>query len=202
MTASKVVLCLLFDTFLVSTLPISFNLGVNGIGISNILSNVILLVVILILLNKEGVQLLSKRKLDFTWTKELFKVGGISGLESFVRNIAYMLMIVRMVNVVSEQGTYWVANNFIWGWLLLPISQLAELIKQDCATDETAIQNKTLGYFAITAIICVLWASSNILIVSNKYCFVLSKNLSAQKSLKLLYGKLKHPYVKFHRCLY
>ena len=69
-----------------------------------------------------------------------------------------MLMVVRMVNVVNEQGTYWVANNFIWGWLLLPVTQLAELIKRDCATDKQAVQNKTLGYIAITAIICVLWA--------------------------------------------
>lgn len=69
-----------------------------------------------------------------------------------------LLMVVRMVNVVNEQGTYWVANNFIWGWLLLPVTQLAELIKRDCATDKRAVQDKTLGYMAITAIICVLWA--------------------------------------------
>ena len=64
--------------------------------------------------------------MNFSWMKEFIKVGGISGLESFVRNFAYMFMIVRMVNIVSEQGTYWVANNFIWGWLLLPILQLQE----------------------------------------------------------------------------
>ena len=69
-----------------------------------------------------------------------------------------LLMVVRMVNVVNEQGTYWVANNFIWGWLLLPVTQLSELIKRDCATDKRAVQDKTLGYIAITAIICVLWA--------------------------------------------
>lgn len=66
--------------------------------------------------------------------KEFLKVGGISGLESFVRNIAYMLMISRMVNMVGGQGTYWVANNFIWGWLLLPVLQLGELIKRETAT--------------------------------------------------------------------
>ena len=61
-------------------------------------------------------------------------VGGISGIESLVRNVAYMVMIARMVNVVGEQGTYWVANNFIWGWLLLPVIQLGELIKQEVAS--------------------------------------------------------------------
>lgn len=66
-------------------------------------------------------------------------------------------MISRMINVVNEQGTYWVANNFIWGWLLLPVTQLAEYIKKDVATDENAVQDKTLGYFVITTVICLLW---------------------------------------------
>ena len=69
----------------------------------------------------------------------------------------HMLMISRMVNMVGEQGTYWVANNFIWGWLLLPILQLGELIKRETATDESAVKNNSLGYFAITAIVCVIW---------------------------------------------
>lgn len=157
-TASKVVLCVVADTFLVAALPVSANLGVNGIGISNILVNALLLAVTIALLYREGVRVFERRRLNFGWAKEFFKVGGISGLESLVRNIAYMLMVVRMVNVVNEQGTYWVANNFIWGWLLLPVTQLAELIKRDCATDKHAVQDKTLAYIVITAIICVLWA--------------------------------------------
>ena len=68
-----------------------------------------------------------------------------------------MVMISRMVNVVGEQGTYWVANNFIWGWLLLPILQLGELIKQEVASDEENIRRNSLGYFAITAMIAGLW---------------------------------------------
>ena len=59
--------------------------------------------------------------------------------------------------MVGEQGTYWVANNFIWGWLLLPILQLGELIKQETATDEKAVKNNSLGYFTITVGVCLLW---------------------------------------------
>ena len=159
-TVIKVVLCVVADTFLVSALPVSANLGVNGIGVSNILVNALLLVVTIVLLYREGVRVFERRRLNFSWMKEFFKVGGISGLESLVRNIAYMLMVVRMVNVVNEQGTYWVANNFVWGWLLLPVTQLAELIKRDCATDKRAVQDKTLGYIAITTIICLIWLVS------------------------------------------
>ena len=133
------------------------NLGVNGIGYSNIIVNALLLAVSLLLLSGEEIKIFAKEKLDFRWAKEFATVGGISGAESFVRNLAYMLMIARMVNVVGEQGTYWVANNFIWGWLLLPVLQLGELIKQEVALDRENVRRNSLGYFTITAAISLLW---------------------------------------------
>ena len=157
LTVLRLILCVLSDTFLVSSLPASLNLGVNGIAISNILVNAIILFASLYLLSKEDVLIFKKRKLNFAWIKDFLKIGGISGFESFVRNLAYMVMISRMVNVVSEQGTYWVANNFIWGWLLMPILQLGELIKQETATDKNNISKNTLGYFGLTTIISLLW---------------------------------------------
>ena len=157
LTGAKLVLCLVLDTFLVSSLPVSANLGVNGIGYSNIIVNALLLAVSILLLAKEEIKVFAKAKLDFSWAKEFAKIGGISGAESLVRNVAYMVMIARMVNVVGEQGTYWVANNFIWGWLLLPVLQLGELIKQEVATDKENIRRNSLGYFGITAIISALW---------------------------------------------
>ncbi|MBR0413054.1 MAG: hypothetical protein IJI47_05770, partial [Eubacterium sp.] len=157
LTCIKLVLCIVSDTFLVSSLPCSAQLGVNGIGVSNIIVNACLFAVILVMLNRLGYSVFGKSKLSFGWMKAFLKVGGVSGFESLVRNVAYMLMVSRMVNMVGEQGTYWVANNFIWGWLLLPVLQLGELIKQETAKDENAINNNTKGYFAITGVICVLW---------------------------------------------
>lgn len=157
LTFVKLGLSLVFDTFLVSNLNISLNLGVNGIAISNIIINIIMFIVTILLLSKLGIDVLNKEKLNFKWAKEMFKVGGISGIESFVRNLFYMVMISRMVNVVGEQGTYWVANSFIWGWLLLPVIQLGELIKQEVAVDKENVRKNTLGYFVITLGICVLW---------------------------------------------
>ena len=160
LTGARLVLCIVSDTFLVSTLPVSANLGINGIGYSNIIVNSILLLVSLLLLSKEGVKVFSKENPNLAWAKEFVRVGGISGVESLVRNLAYMVMIARMVNVVGEQGTYWVANNFIWGWLLLPVLQLGELIKQEVATDKENVRRNSLGYFGITAIISALWFAS------------------------------------------
>jgi Na+-driven multidrug efflux pump len=154
----KMILTIILDVFLVSTLSLSLNLGVNGIAITNIIVNILLLVLSYYILKREDIHLFSKEKMSFGWLKELSKIGGISGLESLVRNLAFMLMIIRMVNVVGEQGTFWVANNFIWGWLLLPVLQLGELIKRDVGENESAIKDKSLGYFAITTIIVFLWA--------------------------------------------
>ena len=160
LTAARLLLSLAFDTFLVSSLPVSLNLGVNGVGYSNILVNALLLAVSLLLLDREGVKTFSKKKLDFGWMREFARIGGISGLESLVRNVAYMVMISRMVNVVGEQGTYWVANNFIWGWLLLPVLQLGELIKEETAESRENVRRNTPGYFVLTLGICLLWCAS------------------------------------------
>lgn len=157
LTVVKLVLSIVIDTFLLSNLSVSFNLGVNGIAYSNIIVNLSLFIVSIFILYKEGINIFNKEKLSFSWVKEFVKVGGISGLESFVRNLFYMVMISRMVNVVGEQGTYWVANNFIWGWLLLPVIQLGELIKQEIATNKESLRKNTLGYFFITTCICLLW---------------------------------------------
>lgn len=157
LTGVRLVLCLMADTFIVSDLPVSANFGVNGIGYSNILVNALLLMVSLVLLEREEIHVFCRERISFSWAKEYIKIGGISGIESLVRNVAYMVMIARMVNVVGEQGTYWVANNFIWGWLLLPVLQLGELIKQEISIDKENVRRNTLGYFSITAIISALW---------------------------------------------
>ncbi len=157
LTGVRLVLCIILDAFLVSGLSCSLNLGPNGIGFSNIIVNALLFAAVLAVLSKNGCRVFGREKLSLSWVKEFAKTGGISGLESFVRNIAYILMVSRMVNMVGESGTYWVANNFIWGWLLLPVTQLGELIKKETAQDERNVKNNTLGYFAITGFVCVLW---------------------------------------------
>lgn len=157
LTVCKLLLSVFFDTFFISKLPISLDLGVNGIGYSNIIVNILLIILAVLLITHQGYSIFDRTKLSFSWIKGFLKIGGISGLESFVRNFAYITMVSRMVNMVGEQGTYWVANNFIWGWMLLPITQLGELIKQEVAKDKKAICDNTPGYFAVTGIVVVLW---------------------------------------------
>lgn len=155
----QMVLTIIFDSLFISELSFSLNTGVNGIAYTNIIVSVLLLVIMIILTIKKlnfGQSDFSN-KMDFKWFKEWFIIGGFSGIESFVRNFAFMIMIIRMINVVNEQGTFWVANGFIWSWMLLPILTLGELIKKETSEGNEQIKTKTYGYFLITTIIIVLW---------------------------------------------
>lgn len=63
--------------------------------------------------------------------KDWCKIGAFAGIQIFLDNFIYAVMVCKMVNAVSESGNYWVANNFIWGWLLVPVACLAEVIKKN-----------------------------------------------------------------------
>ena len=65
LTVARLILSLMCDAFLVSNLPMSLTLGVNGIGYSNIIVNIVLLSISLLLLSKENVNVFSKAKLNY-----------------------------------------------------------------------------------------------------------------------------------------
>lgn len=156
----QMLLSVLLDTFLVSNLDVSAKLGVNGIAYTNMIVNASLVIISILLLLHENINLFSKTKWSFSWLKDWFKVGKYSGIESFIRNLAFMVMVVRMTNVVSEQGNYWLANGFIWNWLLLPGLALADLVKKEVGENKDNIRNKTFGYLILTSIFAVFWLLS------------------------------------------
>lgn len=157
---AQTILSVTLDTFLISGLSFSAKLGVNGIAISNIITAVIMIGLSIVLLKKERIDVFAKEKLSFSWAKEWGKIGLWSGLESFVRNLAFMIMIIKMVNIVSQSGNYWVANNFIWNWLLIPATALYDLIKKETAESTENIRNKTFGYLSLTTVLSLLWFAS------------------------------------------
>ena len=77
-------------------------------------------------------------------------------MQQFIDNFIYAVMICKMVNMVSEQGNYWVANNFIWGWLLIPVSALTEVIKRDCKDGYAKLRRG--NYYFIAATVVAVWA--------------------------------------------
>lgn len=146
----KILLSLLSDIVLIPSL------GINGIAISNVISNSIVAIVGIILLVYEKTISTSRfNKEDLVYIKDWIKTGLFAGGQQFLDNIIYSLMIVRMVNAVSESGNYWVSNNFIWGWLLIPISSLIEVIRKDAGINGYNLKQR--NYYFITLIVILLW---------------------------------------------
>lgn len=143
------------DTLLVSSLPISKNMGVLGVATSNIIVNSLLICIMIGMLIKS--KLILSGKLDFSWVKKWFMIGGISGIESLVRNLAFMFMVLKLVNLANEQGNFWVANSFIWGWILLPVLALGELIKSEVGKSKESYRTKIKVYMKTTLIIILIW---------------------------------------------
>ncbi len=132
--------------------------GVIGVAYSNILINSIISIMSLALLivNKAIKPSLINRT-DIKGFLEYLKTGLFSGMQIFLDNIIYAVMVVKMVNMVAEQGNYWTANNFIWGYLLIPISALGEIIKKD-SSDYKKI--KQSNYYLITIFVILIWIVS------------------------------------------
>ncbi|MBW5380128.1 MATE family Na+-driven efflux transporter [Brachyspira hampsonii] len=162
-TTIKMFLTIIFDILFVSQYPISLNLGVNGIAYNNIISNLISVIIALILLSKSGYNIFDKIKLQFLWNKKISSLNVISGLESFYRNLIYSIVLLRMINIVGEQGNYWVANSFYWAWLLIPINQIGTLIKTDLSKDHS---RSLKPYVLLTTICVIIWIA---LIPTYKY---------------------------------
>ena len=94
-------------------------------------------------------------KEDLPNLKDWGRVGLFAGGQQFLDNIIYALMICRMVNAVAESGNYWVSNNFIWGWLLIPVTCLVEIIRKDAGADGYNLRQK--NYYSIITFVLLAW---------------------------------------------
>lgn len=147
---AKIALALLSDLALIP------NMGVDGIAISNIIANTVMSVVgVAMLIVAKQIKSAKYGRDDLHYFKDWGRIGLFAGGQQFLDNIIYALMIVRMVNAVSESGNYWVSNNFIWGWLLIPITCMVEIIRKDAG--ENGYKLKQLNYYSLTAIVLVIW---------------------------------------------
>lgn len=89
------------------------------------------------------------RTVLFRWLRE----GIFQGSSVLIDNLAYSWMICRIINSLQKMSDYWAANNFIWGFLLLPCVVMAELIKKECNDDGFQMRK----YFKIVMGILLLW---------------------------------------------
>ena len=172
------------------------NFGVYGVAASNIIVNSILALASFEILYKGGyIKFSFYKKTDIHLFKDWCKIGVFSGMQQFIDNIIYAVMVVKMVNLVAEQGNYWIANNFIWGWLLIPISALAEVIRSDCKEGYKNL--KQSNYYIISSIIVIIWALSVPLWVP---FFRYAENLSNAAEIFNIVLKLAPFYIAYAGC--
>lgn len=117
------------------------DVGINGIAYSNIAVNSICALLCLAVMLRERIVAISFR-FNKLFLKEYLSIGLFSGAQILLDNLIYSAVVCKMVNEVAEQGNYWVANNIIWGLMLIPISALAEIIKKDCRDKLTSKKMK------------------------------------------------------------
>ncbi len=135
--------------------------GVNGIAYTNIIINAVKIGMYAYVFHKVfNIFKNLKSSFELSTLKDWRNVGVLSGLESFVRNAAFVLMILRIVNEVGGQGAFWVMMNFIWGWLLLPVLALGDLIKKEASQSRENISNNYKTYMLVTTIFIAVWAIS------------------------------------------
>ncbi len=146
-----------FDAFLVGQYSWSLNLAVTGVAMTNIVVGLIMLIPSLLILHRLHVIAMPRGAGREEWMWNWFRVSVRSGLESGVRNLAFSLMILRLMNEVQEAGLFWVTNGFIWGWLLLPVLTLGTLMRQDAGNNDGKLGRRFLGYFIATVLIILVW---------------------------------------------
>lgn len=122
-TITKLLILIISDYLLIS------KYSDIGASYSEILTSTLIAIITIIITLKKELIAFGKIKLDFL--KDWIKTGVFCGIQIFLDNFIYAIMICKMVNAVSESGNYWVANNFIWGWLLVPVSCMTEIIKKN-----------------------------------------------------------------------
>lgn len=152
----EVALYVVFNIFFISNFGVSLKTGVIGITYVNIIVNLIMTLLVFILLSFY-LKIFTKNKISFKWIKTWIKEGSWTGLDSFVRNFVFMFVVVKIANSFENSGVYWIINNFVWQWLLLPSLALNELIKSELSENNVDFMSKTKTYFIFAIFLCLFW---------------------------------------------
>ena len=133
--------------------------GSFGVAYANMFTNFILAISSFILLVKDdSISFSFKTISDKLFFVDWARVGLFEAGQIFLDNYIYAVMVCKMVNEVQQQGNYWIANNFIWGWLLVPSFALAGIIKRDCKDGYEKLNQK--AYKKVIVATIIVWIIS------------------------------------------
>ncbi len=156
----QMMLTLFFDTLFLSNTIHSLQVGVIGVAYSNVMIYITLFSLSIYMFRKKGVIIFKQEKIGLKWLWQQKKVCLYSAIETIIRNVVFIFMILRMMNVLSQQGEYWVANQFLYAWLLVPVFQLGELIKREFSEGIEDLKQQVKKYVVITSMVVGGWIVS------------------------------------------
>lgn len=150
-TAIKLVLLAISDWIYISIMKSV------GAALSEITVNSIIAVYLISYCLKHHYLKLKPEKINFV--RSWLRIGIFAAGQIFLDNWIYAIMVVKLVNSVHNSGNYWIANNFIWGWLLLPMTALEAVIKKNKLTKLTFSNTfKYLTYISLFWLVTLpLW---------------------------------------------
>lgn len=162
--ALKLVLSVIFDSWFFGGYGFSLSLGVMGVALSNLFTELGILLVSIYFLHRLFRMPLKKYfSLPSLGDYHLFrKVSQWVALESLIRNTAYFVMILKLINALGPKqiGGYYLAMHLFWSFALLPVNALAETMKAliaNAAKDPKAIRKVLLTGLRLGAVILFLW---------------------------------------------
>lgn len=136
--------------FIILVPKFAVGLGVNGIAITEAIINFITIVYLLIPLLK------SKKESANLNLKEYFKLFGFSLMETLIRNAVYYFVILVFLNILDNQDLYFVANDYIWSVMLIPVIAQSGIIKQEVSNGNSNIKPYFINSVILMAFMMVV----------------------------------------------
>ena len=137
---------------------------------------------------------------SFADMRDYLRVALGSGSDSLIRNVAFFFMIIRIINTIGSEeiGGFWLANQIIWSFMLVPVLALADSAKAmvaNVADDLTRVRKLWQASMVITAGMMIIW----IVLVPAfpAVAGVLSDDSESIKWAVTAFGILFVPYVLF-----
>lgn len=202
MAITNIALRFALDSLFFGGYSFSLRADVVGVGWSTLLGSIGLFAIgvsLFGLTRKIGMQELRALP-SFADMREYLRVGLGSGADSLIRNAAYFLMIVRIVNTIgsAEIGGYYVAIQILWSFMLVPVLALADSAKAlvaNASNDLPRVKSLWIASMFITCGIMVVWIA--LTPVFPAAAAAITDDADARRWAVTAFGILFVPYVLF-----
>ena len=196
----QVVYRFILDSLFYGGYAFSLDIGVLGVAWADAAANLALFVSAMILLRPVMLDKVRRWFSFFTFRdwRTYLRIGGWSGLDSLVRNVAYFFMVIRLLNLLGEDsiGGYYLAMHIFWSFLLVPILALAETTKvliANHSVDIRTVQRLWYSALAIGGVVVVVWMA--LLPLWDNFATLLNSNAEVVRYSSKAMSLLIAPYV-------